>query len=326
MIIILTATPGCGKTNHAVWSYIKPAVEAERIVYVCGIPDLKLMHVKLSIAKLNTWAERTPLDPEEPEGKQKLNNFQEGSLIVVDEAAYPWPAIDLKDPPEHIKYLSQHRKHGLDFLVITQSPKFVHPYVLENADRHIHLSQEWSGSKSYEWSEYCANPKLKTNRSNAVKKSYKLEKKAFELYYSASLHVEKPKRALPKMVYAAIFLLFAIPTMAFAVYSNISSKLENPIGSNLAKQEEPKPEQTAKQGVDSPKTGMVPVVQPATDNTPVKQSLSMLSESVDWDQVAACMSSASNCICYGHKAQRLNIDPNTCNAAINYGWIVKKSI
>jgi len=134
MIIILTATPGCGKTNHAVWSHIKPAVEAERIVYVCGIPDLKLTHIPISREKLNTWAQRTPLDPNKPEGIQNLDNFVEGSLIVVDEAAYPWPAIDLKEPPEHIKYLSQHRKHGIDFLVITQSSKFVHPYVLENDD------------------------------------------------------------------------------------------------------------------------------------------------------------------------------------------------
>ncbi|PTQ76476.1 zona occludens toxin [Nitrosomonas oligotropha] len=327
MIIILTATPGCGKTNHAVWSYIKPAVEAERIVYVCGIPDLKLMHIKLSIAKLNTWAERTPLDPEEPEGKQKLNNFQEGSLIVVDEAAYPWPAIDLKDPPEHIKYLSQHRKHGLDFLVITQSPKFVHPFVLENADRHIHLSQEWSGNKIFEWTEYCVNPKLRTNRQNAVKKPYKLEKKAFDLYYSASLHVEKPKRAIPKMVYAALFLLFAVPAMAMFTYGRIAERIENPTGSIAqTEQETPETTATAKQGSDTPPPAIIPVAQPATDNAPVKQSLSMLSDSVDWGQVAACVSSKSNCICYGHSAQRLNIVPDTCNAAINYGWIVPKKM
>ena len=232
-IIVLTATPGCGKTNHAVWSYIKPAVEEQgRVVYVCGIPDLKLPHIKLSIAKLNTWAERTPLDPEEPEGKQKLNNILEGSLIVVDEAMYPWPAVDLKDPPEYIKYLSQHRKHGLDFLVITQSPKFVHPHVLENADRHIHLSQEWSGDKSYEWPEFCANPKLKTNKQNAVKKPYRLIKKAFSLYYSASLHVQKPKRAVPKMVYAAIFLLFAVPAMAMFTYGRVTEHLDSTTASD----------------------------------------------------------------------------------------------
>ncbi|MBP7953953.1 MAG: hypothetical protein KAZ14_02160 [Nitrosomonas sp.] len=36
----------------------------------------------------------------------------------------------------------------------------------------------------------------KTNKQNAVKKRYRLIKEAFPLYYSASLHTEKPKRAL----------------------------------------------------------------------------------------------------------------------------------
>ncbi|SEQ63295.1 zonular occludens toxin domain-containing protein, partial [Nitrosomonas ureae] len=136
--------------------------------------------IKLSIAKLNTWAERTPIDETEPEGKQKLNNITEGSLIVVDEAAYPWPAIDLKDPPEYIKYLSQHRKHGLDFLVITQSPKFVHPFVLENADRHIHLSQEWSGNKQYEWSEYC-EPETENQQGECSEKTIQTGKESVRI-------------------------------------------------------------------------------------------------------------------------------------------------
>lgn len=318
MIIILTATPGCGKTNHAVWSHIKPAVESGRPVYVCGIPDLKLPHIPLSHAKLNTWAERTPIDPEKPEGKQKLDNFVEGSLIVVDEAAYPWPAIDLRDPPEYIKYLSQHRKHGLDFLVITQSPKFVHPFVLENADRHIHLSQEWSGNKQYEWSEFCANPKLKTNRANAVKKPYHLEKKAFDLYYSASLHIEKPKRAIPKMVYAAIFLLFAVPAMAYTVFDRVQERVKEatPQPVNEVVVQSPDQHEIVQQIAEPVQVSQV-VEQPKT-------SLSMLSDLVDWSQVAACVSNKNNCVCYGHKAQRLNIVPDTCKAAINYGWIENK--
>lgn len=319
MIIILTATPGCGKTNHAVWSHIKPAVETGRIVYVCGIPELKIPHIEISQKQLNTWAHRSPVDPTKPEGKQKLDNFVEGSLIVVDEAAYPWPAIELKDPPEHIKYLSQHRKHGLDFLVITQSPKFVHPFVLENADRHIHLSQEWSGSKSYEWSEYCVNPKLKTNRTNAVKKPYRLEKKAFELYYSASLHVEKPKRAIPKMVYAAIFLLFAVPAMAMFTYGRVVNRLEPQNTSNET-------QKTAKseEGGQKAPISALPVSQPVVALPSTKRSLSMLSEDIDWSQVAACVSNSTNCICYGKQAQRLNIVPDTCKGAIKYGWISER--
>ena len=61
------------------------------------------------------------------------------------------------------------------------------------------------------------------------KKPYKLEKKAFDLYYSASLHVEKPKRAIPKMVYATTFLLFAVPAMAMFTYERITEQLETPI-------------------------------------------------------------------------------------------------
>lgn len=315
-IIVLTATPGCGKTNHAVWSHIKPAVEAERIVYVYGIPDLKLPHIKITNAQLKTWSDRTPIDPNDPDGIQKLDNFVEGSLIVVDEAAYPWPALQISNPPEYIKYLSQHRKHSLDFLVITQSPKFVHPYVLENADRHIHLSQEWSGSKQYEWSEFCSNPKLKTNRSNAVKKPYRLIKEAFPLYYSASQHLEKPKRSIPKMVYAAIFMVFAIPVMVGLVYARISERVETA--------------QADLQQITEPtKASVIPVSAGQVITADVlrePQSLSMLSDAVDWSEVAACISNATNCVCYGHQAQRLAIFPETCNAAINYGWIVTKKL
>lgn len=60
-------------------------------------------------------------------------------------------------------------------------------------------------------------------------------------------------------------------------------------------------------------------------NQPIRESLSMLSELIDWTQVATCVSSKANCICYGHKAQRLNIVPDTCNAAINYGWAVNNN-
>ena len=82
MIIVLTATPGCGKTNHAVWSIIKPAVESGRVVYVNRIPDLKLAHIKLTDRQLNRWHERTYDDPDDIEGKSKLNNILEGSILL----------------------------------------------------------------------------------------------------------------------------------------------------------------------------------------------------------------------------------------------------
>lgn len=61
-------------------------------------------------------------------------------------------------------------------------------------------------------------------------------------------------------------------------------------------------------------------------NQPIRESLSMLTENVDCSQLVACISSKENCICYGHKTQRLNIVPDTCNAAINFGWVVTNKL
>ncbi|NBQ67651.1 MAG: hypothetical protein EBU46_01995 [Nitrosomonadaceae bacterium] len=41
---------------------------------------------------------------------------------------------------------------------------------------------------------------------------------------------------------------------------------------------------TVKQGGDTPPPAIIPVAQPVTDNASIKQSLSMLSDSVDWDK------------------------------------------
>ncbi|WP_255251962.1 hypothetical protein [Nitrosomonas ureae] len=93
----------------------------------------------------------------------------------------------------------------------------------------------------------------------------------------------------------------------------------------IASNEEEKTNKS-KQGDDTPPGSIIPVSQPVIALPSTKESLSMLSDAVDWSQVAACVSSKSNCICYGHQAQRLNIVPDTCNAAIIYGWIVTNKL
>jgi zona occludens toxin len=90
----------------------------------------------------------------------------------------------------------------------------------------------------------------------------------------------------------------------------------------IASNEEGKINIPTQEGETQP-TSIIPVSQPVIIALPsTKESFSMLSDAVGWSQVAACVSSKANCVCYDHKAQRLNIVPDTCNAAINYGWIV----
>jgi len=79
----------------------------------------------------------------------------------------------------------------------------------------------------------------------------------------------------------------------------------------------------AKQGGDTSSASVIPVSQPVIALPRTKQSLSMLSDAVDWSQVAACVANKTNCVCYGHQAQRLNIAPETCSAAVKFGWLAK---
>lgn len=83
------------------------------------------------------------------------------------------------------------------------------------------------------------------------------------------------------------------------------------LASTIAKQEQIEPVQA------------VPISQPvATPET--KSSLSMVSDKIDWSQVAACVENKNNCVCYGHKAQRLAIVSETCQAAVKFGWLNTK--
>mgnify|MGYP003386492229 CR=1 FL=1 len=312
-ITLITGKPGTGKTVFAISSFLKDNLEKKRIVYTLGIPDLKFPHIELTKDDLNKWHDSQPVEGRP--GVYELTTLNEDSLIIVDEAADVWPSIHLKVIPEFLQYLRKHRKHAMDFLLITQDPHFLHPHVLLNVDRHIHLMTDWRGTKSYEWPEYCLNPILPSNQSKAVSKPYKLDKSVFSQFYSATKHLEKPKRAIPKMVFVALCMVVAIPAMGAYVYNHFSEK----VASYTVTPESETIESIKDQSIAEVKLNQTVDSQPIVNLQ--RQSLSMVSELVDWSQVAACLSSKTNCVCYGHQAQRLNIPPDTCNAAIQYGWI-----
>ena len=109
--------------------------------------------------------------------------------------------------------------------------------------------------------------------------------------------------------------------MAMFTYGRVTEQLESPIAST-----ETEKNTIAKQGGDTPPTSVIPVSQPVVTLPSTKQSLSMLSDAVDWSQVAACVANKTNCVCYGHQVQRLNIVPDTCQAAVKFGWILTKKL
>lgn len=209
MITLITGAPGAGKTSALV--SILADLKGQRAVYVHGIPDLKIEHQQLTNPE--TWFDDVP----------------DGSLIVIDEVQTIWrPTSPGQKIPPSIARLETHRHNGLDFYILTQGPNLVHANVRALVGRHIHLRDLGVlGRWWYEWAECCDN--VRTGWKNApVSKRYKLPKKIFDQYKSASVHI-KPKRSIPpRLIIVALCVLFVV-FMSFRVYSNIYGKTEEPV-------------------------------------------------------------------------------------------------
>jgi len=320
-ITLITAAPGAGKTIYAVWNLIKPATEAGRIVYTAGIPELKLPVISLSYSQVKQWSEREMIEVENPTGipipdderPMKLQNITEGSLIVIDEVQFLWPAAGSKEPGDDIKYLTKHRHHGLEIILITQAPQLVHKNVLAVVDKHIHMVVNWHGRKRYEWPEYCSTVRAVSSKLNSVSQRYDLPKEAYGLYRSASQHIVQ-KRRKPLMAYfVPLALLFLVAGVFIAKSRLIDARIQ-PIQAQ-AQPEEEKPDSSHSSEhklTSAPATTVTTVARPVT--------LALVSNEVDWSKVGACVSTEKKCICYGKSAEKLVIPPETCRKAVTSGW------
>lgn len=320
-ITLITAAPGAGKTIFAVWNIIKPAIEADRVVYTAGIPELKLPAISLSYSQVKRWADRELVEVENPAGipipddekPSRLQNITEGALIVIDEVQYLWPASGSREPGEDIKYLTKHRHHGLEFVLITQAPQLIHKNVLAVVDKHIHMLSDWHGRKRYEWPEYCSTVRATSSKLKAVSQRYELPKEAYGLYRSASMHVTQ-KRRKPLMAYVVPLAFFALVYTGYSFTARFLSGAEVEI-QEIAKEEVQQPHQHV------PSISVNSVTSSVTTTTVARPvSLALVSDQIDWSKVAACLATEKKCICYGKSAERLVVPPETCRKAVSSGW------
>lgn len=347
MITLLTGQPGNGKTSKII-NVIREAHLQGRIVYTVGIPKLLLPTIQISRAKLKTWHERTEISVDEKrayvvtgkfdpladfnrystepandgEPTYLLDNFVEGSLIIVDEAQKGFEPTSPNNVPEYVSYLSEHRHHGLDFLFISQDPAFVHDKVHKQATRHWHIRSQWMGRKIYEWSEAQMQPKSQMAVMNAVAKRYKVDPTTFDLYESASIHTVV-KHKIPKMAYFAIFLMIALPIGVYAGMQRFqeryhpdgvatSAELQNV--SNLGA----KPLDPQNKSLTS--SAAQPISAQNQQKTPVYENIQIASTKYDWSKIGACMTFKGECRCYGDAGDRLVVPPDVCTAAVGSGW------
>lgn len=213
MITLITGAPGAGKTAALVLLLQELLSVSGRQIYVHGIPELLIPHEDLT--EPDKWHETVP----------------DGSVIIIDEVQNVWrPRGPGQKVPDHIQKLETHRHRGLDFYIITQGPNLVDSNVRALVGRHIHLRDiGFMGRWWYEWPE-CADQCRTTWKNAPIKKKYKLPKKIFGQYKSASLHV-KPIRSFPKMFVVAILALLGVAFLAYRAYVSVKAKVSPPAAS-----------------------------------------------------------------------------------------------
>ncbi len=193
MITLITGAPGAGKTAALV--DLLTTVGKGRPVYADGIPDLALPDVDVSpLGDPHEWHKTVP----------------DGSIIVIDEVQRVWrPRSPGSRVPPDIEALETHRHKGIDLYIITQGPNLLDRNVRTLVGRHVHLRDIGVlGRYWYEWPECCEQPQT-GYRSAPIRRRYRLPKRVFGLYRSASVHIKPVRRIPPALVLTAVAVVAA---------------------------------------------------------------------------------------------------------------------
>ncbi|ULJ60120.1 zonular occludens toxin family protein [Wielerella bovis] len=231
-IVLITGTPGAGKTAHMVHMMLNDPIfkneNGELRKVFTNINGLELPHIHVSSKK-----EELAQSTEEQlsfhdcyEWIKKPENL--GSIIIIDEAqdVYPTRSNGSQVPP-NVSWLNTHRHLGVDIFVLTQNPKYLDINLRGLVNKHLHVARNKLGMRTLlEW-KYCANNPL-VQAKDAFAQIHKLDDKVFDLYKSAEIHTEN-KNKVSKVVFILPLALILMPIMFYMSYKNLKNigKIDN---------------------------------------------------------------------------------------------------
>ncbi|MGC1175770.1 zonular occludens toxin domain-containing protein [Polaromonas sp.] len=239
MIILITGTPGAGKSLYGVSELLNKQFK-DRPLYVNGVPDLLLPHEPLTDEDVGKWYDgRVP----------------ENGVIFIDEAQRIWrPRSSSVTVPQSLTEMETHRHKGIDIIVVTQAPAQLDAHLRRLVGRHIHVRRTWGlhSAVVYEW-DTCTNM---TSFKTAQTKVWRYNKSAFKLYKSSQKHT-KAGGSIPMVVWVLLLAILALPFMG---WNTTRSLLQRFSGGGDAT--------VAKSGVTPPKPGL-PGAAPKGDKAPL---------------------------------------------------------
>jgi zona occludens toxin len=291
LITLITGAPGAGKTA-ALMDILQNECQ-RRALYVDGIPELQLPHVALE--KPRDW----------------MTLVEDGAAVVIDEVQRIWrPRGSAAAVPPDVAGLETHRHRGLDFYLVTQHPNLLDANVRRLVGRHVHLRDVGLlGRWWYEWPE-ATNPE--TFRNAPIKKSYRLPKKVFGQYKSASLHV-KPIRSVPRSLVIFVLAVLAAAFLVHRAYASLSGKITGAQveAEKAAQSLQAVIEKKPAEGAVATASQAAPATLPASISEPAKP------------RVVGCLATPKRCACFTDEGTTISVEWELCQtSAKGFGGVV----
>lgn len=301
MLTLITGAPGTGK-SAALVSMLSEMGNGRQL-YVNGIPDLKIPHEELT--EPERWPELVP----------------DGAAIIIDEVQRVWrPRGPGQKVPEHVAMLETHRHRGLDFYIITQGPNLVDSNVRALVGRHVHLRDLGIlGRWWYEWPE-CADNCRTAWKNAPIKKRYRLPKKVFDQYKSASIHV-KPVRSIPWMLAVMVASLLLVGVLSWMAYKAINARMnpkqEQPAAKTANATQTPPATTVAVQKLGPPDE-RVDFIPRLSDKPWTAPAYDELRKVVRMPVITGALCVNDDCICYNGRERLMDVGPEQCKHWLTY--------
>lgn len=314
MIFLITGAPGTGKTAKAVSLLLD--YEGKRPIYNMGILDLTVEH--FVTPPVEEWTElRT--SPEDASIKLPYFTFPENAVIIIDEAQRVYrPRSSGVKVPDHVAAFETHRHTGVDFILITQSEQLIDSNIRRLVGKHIHIRATSLGRYQYEWSE-CGDTNSTSSRGAAIRSKYTLPKKVFGLYKSAELHTKIRKPIHPGAVLVGLSVLallgggYYMKTSIEAKTAPAESRTQDGAGGGGKSAE--------RIAMALPTPPAMPDFTPRDPDSPISApAYDAVRQVKNAPRIAACVASASRCICYTQTANPLNITEPVCRSYVRGGY------
>jgi zona occludens toxin len=311
MLILVTGSPGAGKTSNMLWEFLKNPEYVNRPKFCSDIPDLdKSAHGLGDFTDIEKW-----------------QDMPDGSLVFIDEAQRFLRPRSGRVVPDWLAAFETHRHRGFDFIAITQHPSLIDTHFRRLVGRHYHFHKPFGIKNSirYRWETIQENPSAHTFK-DAQRKVIRTNPEVFKLYKSTVIDTHKRELPWGKLLLGLLGLFLVAGGLLYPFLHYSSSEKPETVKTSSSPTSA---SDTSKPLVafESPVSGEERKVFQPTDLLPRADNLPWsapyydeLTRPSDFPRIAACIdSTAKGCNCYTQQATPLSVDFKTCQAIVKNG-------